>query len=303
MYAVIGAGGFLGSYIVRNLMGRTDEEILATTRAERIPEDGKVTWVRCDVSDKSSLTYLAQRINRGKKVKIIYLPAYFNTGSRYDRRAAWQVNIVDYAEFLSMIDGFDAFYSVSTDMVFSEDSDAPYREDAPVSPLNDYARHKIAEEGMAAAAGVRVVRLPVMMGRSLSPHKKHFFDEIIEQNRRGVPMKFFSDVWRSIIDFNTAAGAILDLMECREAADFPIVNIAGDEALSKYDVALRMARHYRLDASLMQPVSMHDDTDIWKEKRPGKVLLDNTLVKKLLRRTEMKFSFDDRENTASRRLP
>ena len=32
MYAVIGAGGFLGSHIVRKLAERTDEEILATTR-------------------------------------------------------------------------------------------------------------------------------------------------------------------------------------------------------------------------------------------------------------------------------
>lgn len=293
MYAVIGAGGFLGSYIVRNLMEKTDEEILATTRDERDISDGRIEWMFCDVSDDDSLRSLTRRINEGRNVKIVYLPAFFNTGKEYDRRAAWNMNIVTYARFIALLDGFDVFYSISTDMVFSQDSVTPYKENDAVSPLNDYARQKIAEEAMAAAAGIRIVRLPVMMGRSLSPHKKHFFDEIIERNRKGIPMKFFMDSWRSIIDFNTAAVAILELMESREAASYPIVNIAGDEALSKYDLALRAAERYRLDASLMLPVSMHEDTEIWKDKRPQRILLDNTLVKKLLRRTEMKFSFND----------
>lgn len=293
MYAVIGAGGFLGSYIVRNLMEKTDEEILATTRDERDISEGRIEWMFCDVSDDDSLRSLTRRINEGRHVKIIYLPAFFNTGKEYDRRAAWNMNIVTYARFIALLDGFDVFYSISTDMVFSQDSVTPYKENDAVSPLNDYARQKIAEEAMAAAAGIRIVRLPVMMGRSLSPHKKHFFDEIIERNRKGIPMKFFMDSWRSIIDFNTAAEVILELMESREAASYPIVNIAGDEALSKYDLALRAAERYRLDASLMLPVSMHEDTEIWKDKRPQRILLDNTLVKKLLRRTEMKFSFND----------
>ena len=103
-------------------------------------------------------------------------------------------------------------------------------------------------------------------------------------------MKFFMDSWRSIIDFNTAAEALLELMESREAAAYRIVNIAGDEALSKYDAALRIAKKYDLDTSRILPVSMKDDTEIWKERRPGKILLDNTLVKKLLHRAELKFS-------------
>lgn len=287
MYVVVGASGFLGSYLIKNIKERTDEEIIATGRHRE--DDVGVRWMTCDVSDDESIKNLADTVNRSKHARIIYLPAFFNTGSMYDRRMAWNINVVGYAKFAGMIDGFDAFYSISTDMVFSEDSEIPYREDAALSPLNDYARHKIIEETMAAAAGINVVRLPVMMGRSLSRHKKHFFDDIIEQNRHGRSMKFFTDAWRSIIDFDTAAVAILDLMESREARTCPVVHIAGDEALSKYDMALRIAEEYHLDTSMIIPVSMDEDMEIWKEKRPKKILLDNSLAKKLLHRTEMKF--------------
>ncbi|WP_298068279.1 sugar nucleotide-binding protein [uncultured Mailhella sp.] len=290
MYVVIGAGGFLGSYLIKNLTEKTDEEILAASRDVKNAVEGRIRWVHCDVLNDTSLHSLTQRINRERKRKIIWLPAFFNTCKAYDRYVAWNTNITAYAKFIGMLEGFEVFYSISTDMVFSKDSDIPYREDAAVSPLNDYARHKLAEEAMAAAAGIHIVRLPVMMGRSLSPYKKHFFDEIIENNRRGLGMKFFMDSWRSIIDFNTAAEALLELMESREASAYRIVNIAGDEALSKYDAALRIAKKYDLDTSRILPVSMKDDTEIWKERRPGKILLDNTLVKKLLHRAELKFS-------------
>ena len=70
MYAVIGAGGFLGSYIVRKLMEKTDEEILATTRDERDIVDGRIEWMFCDVSDDDSLRRLTRRINAGRILSI-----------------------------------------------------------------------------------------------------------------------------------------------------------------------------------------------------------------------------------------
>lgn len=293
MYAVIGGDGFLGSYLIKNIIQRTDEKILASTRNKTNIVESWIKWIYCDMTDDDSLRHLVSQINIEQDVKIIYLPAYFNTSKQYDRDIAWNINILSYAKFISMLEKFDRFYSVSTDMLFSQDSDMPYGENAVVSPLNDYAKHKLAEEAMATAAGVNIVRLSVMMGKSLAPHKKHFFDEIIEQNRKGASMKFFTDSWRSIIDFNSVAKAILGLVASSEAAAYPIVNISGDEALSKYEMALRMAEHYRLDKSKILPVSMDEDTEIWQEKRPRKILLDNSLVKKLLHLNEMKFSFND----------
>ena len=58
--------------------------------------------------------------------------------------------------------------------------------------------------------------------------------------------------------------------------------------LSKYDFALRLAEKYGLDKNLVVPISMDNDTKIWTEKRPKKILLDNHLVKHILKLKELK---------------
>lgn len=101
-------------------------------------------------------------------------------------------------------------------------------------------------------------------------------------------MEFFTDSWRSMIDFDTVAKTLIALTNTPEAQKHSVVNVAGDESLSKYDFALRVADKYGLDKSLIVPVSMDGDTMIWKEKRPKKILLDNTLCKRILGLNELK---------------
>lgn len=173
-------------------------------------------------------------------------------------------------------------------MLYKEDRDIPYTEHDEITPMNDYARHKAVEERMLEAKGYNVVRLPVMMGPSLSLVKKHFYDDIVSNLRAGKSMEFFTDSWRSMIDFDTVSQILVKLMETPSAHQYPIVNIAGDEALSKYEFALRLADKYGLDKNLVIPISMDNDTKIWTEKRPKKILLDNSLVKQILNLKELK---------------
>lgn len=59
-------------------------------------------------------------------------------------------------------------------MLYKEDRDIPYTEHDEITPMNDYARHKAVEERMLEAKGYNIVRLPVMMGPSLSLVKNIF---------------------------------------------------------------------------------------------------------------------------------
>ena len=293
MYLIVGANGFFGNYLIKNILQHTDEEILATDVTCPVLEgkEPRLNWIKCDITKTEDIQHLNNLTQEESNLKVIYLPVFFNVNKNpANDKIAWNVNIISYAHFLDIMENMSVFYSISTDMLFKKSRETPYSEEDIPEPLNDYAKHKLIEEKMALAKGYNIVRLPVMMGTSLSPSKKHFYDEIIDTLKSGEKMEFFIDSWRSMIDFNTASETLLRLINTSEAQKYPIVNISGDEGLSKYDYALRVAEKHNLDKSLIIPLSMDSDTHIWKEKRPKKVLLDNKLAKKILNIQEIKIN-------------
>ena len=290
MYLIVGAKGFLGSYLIKNILSMTNDEVVAAdVNYVEMEKNPRLKWKSCDITNEKDIEDLQQSLAGKENIKVIYLPVFFNVNKNpsFDKQA-WKVNVLSFAHFLDIIDKVSACYGISTDMLYKEDRDIPYTEHDEISPMNDYARHKAIEERMLEAKGYNVVRLPVMMGPSLSAVKKHFYDDIVSNLQAGKSMEFFTDSWRSMIDFDTVSQTLIRLIETPSSRQYPIVNIAGDEALSKYDFALRLADKYGLDKNLVVPISMDNDTKIWTEKRPKKILLDNKLVKQILQLNELK---------------
>ena len=290
MYLIVGAKGFLGSSLIKNILSMTKDEVVAAdVNYVETEQEPRLSWQNCDITKEEDVERLREYLKEKNNIKVIYLPVYFNVNKNPEvDKQAWNVNILSFARFLDIFDKVSAFYGISTDMLYKEDRDTPYTEHDEITPMNDYARHKAIEERMLEAKGYNIVRLPVMMGPSLSAVKKHFYDDIVSNLQSGKPMEFFTDSWRSMIDFDTVSQTLIRLIETPEAQQYPIVNIAGDEALSKYDFALRLAEKYGLDKNLVVPISMDNDTKIWTEKRPKKILLDNHLVKHILKLKELK---------------
>ena len=99
----------------------------------------------------------------------------------------------------------------------------------------------------------------------------------------------FTDNLRSIIDFDTASTLLIDLIESKNAKQYKIVNIASDVGISKYDFALLIASKYNLDKSKIIPITMDDENqNIFTAKRAKETLLDNTLIKQILKLDEIK---------------
>ena len=98
----------------------------------------------------------------------------------------------------------------------------------------------------------------------------------------------FEDSYRSTLDFNQCAKLLVMLIEQCGACSEKILNIAGDDVLSKYDVALLMAEKYGLDKKLIKPISVKQNNAIFKAKRANSAVLDNTKIKKILNLKEIK---------------
>lgn len=289
MYLIIGANGFLGSYLIKNILEKTNDKILATDLSI-CENNSRLTWEKCDITNINDLQKIKNITQNEENLKVIFLAAYHKPDLVLQNpKIAWNVNVVALANFLYIMDNIKIMYYPSTEVVYGQGIDGyKFKEDDKLNPANKYGELKTIAERMVNVAGFNVVRFPVLMGPSLAPNKKHFYDEIIEKLQNGEKIEMFKDQFRSMIDFDTASKVVIDLIETPEAQQYKILNIAGDEKLSKYELAIRIADKYNLNKNNIIGISMDTDNKIFTAKRAKETILDNSLVKKILKLNELK---------------
>lgn len=113
MYAVIGANGFLGSYVVKNILEQTTDSVLATTRdLSRVYEKQGLHWEYCDLEDEASVNKVTDIIKTSKTpVKLVYLSAYHHPDQVSKHPIlAWHINVTLLSSFLEKLGGGTKFY-------------------------------------------------------------------------------------------------------------------------------------------------------------------------------------------------
>lgn len=288
MYLIIGASGFLGRYCLKNVLENTNEKIIATY-SQKCPEftNPRVEWVSLDVCDTVALKDLAARVDN--TTKIIYLAAFHHPDKVEEfPELAWNINIVALANAVNLFHKAKCFYYSSTDTVYGEGSkNRKFVENDALNPVNLYGVHKALAEKICLAKGFNVVRFPFIFGTSLVENRPHFFDKIKADLEQGKTVEMFSDSYRSTLSFNQCAYYLVSLIEKFGACPEKIVNIAGDDVMSKYDAALALADKYNLDKNLIKPISVNSINGIFKAKRAASSVLDNGKLKSLLNINEI----------------
>lgn len=288
MYLIIGASGFLGRYCLKNVLENTNEKIIATY-SQKCPEftNPRVEWVSLDVCDTVALKDLSARVDN--TTKIIYLAAFHHPDKVEEfPELAWNINIVALANAVNLFHKAKCFYYSSTDTVYGEGSkNRKFVENDALNPVNLYGVHKALAEKICLAKGFNVVRFPFIFGTSLVENRPHFFDKIKVDLEQGKTVEMFSDSYRSTLSFNQCAYYLVSLIEKFGACPEKIVNIAGDDVMSKYDAAIALADKYNLDKNLIKPISVNSLNGIFKAKRAASSVLDNGKLKSLLNINEI----------------
>ena len=291
MYLIVGASGFVGSYAIREILEKTTDRILATDKnIEGQKNTERVEWIPCDITVHEDLCKLNERLKKEEPVKIVYLAAYHNPDLVLaNPHIAWNINITALSDFLNTVENVKCLFYSSTEMVYKPgEMNVFFKEDTEKKPINAYGRHKMVAEQLVMGYGYNVVRFPFMIGPSILPGKKHFYDVIVETIQNGKTIEMFEDNFKTALDFATAVQTLIALME-KYTEEMPkVLNIAGDEVLSKYDIGIKIADKYGCSRDLIVPISMQNDTKIFTEKRANCTLLDNTAVKEALGIEELK---------------
>ena len=283
-YVVIGAGGFLGSYLLR-LLEQQKHRVIATARGSIDRTNTEhTTWIPCDVTKKADTDRLLHEMRGGSQWTVLYLAACHHPDVvQKDPRGAWHTNITALSAFINSLEDISGFYYPSTDTVYGEGTlKRRFVETDSLAPVNLYGKQKALAEQIVLTYGHHVVRYPFLIGPSLAPGKKHFYDIIRDTIAAGKPMDMFADSYRSAISFRQAAQYLLTLTQMDQKKVPALLNIASDDALSKYDIGRQIAFQYGLDSDLIRPITIAHADGIFEAPRASTTLIDNSCLKKTL---------------------
>ncbi|HYC48267.1 MAG TPA: SDR family oxidoreductase [Burkholderiales bacterium] len=141
-----------------------------------------------------------------------------------------------------------AFVYISTDHLF-RGTRAMHTEDAPPQPVNAYGRVKLLSEAAVAEAHRDALILRTNFFGWGHRYRRSFSDWIYYSLLEGRTITMFDDVFVTPLHADRLALAAHRLLDSRANG---IYNVVGDERVSKYDFAVRLAEAFGLPKALVQ---------------------------------------------------
>lgn len=147
---VTGAGGFIGSHLVRLLL-REDADVYAMSDSVSLVYPirltdlaSRITVVEANVNDRSSLDHVAATV---EPEFVVHLAAFTHVGKSFRRvDENIQTNVQGTVNLLQALDGrYERFVYVGTSEIYG-DVPVPFVEDGPVNPISPYSVAKYAAE-------------------------------------------------------------------------------------------------------------------------------------------------------------
>lgn len=291
MFVIIGGGGYLGNYLIKNIRERGNDKIISTYHSE-ISKNSElnenIEWVHFDMTDQTSIGDLYEKVlaykKEDEKVVCIYTAGYIKPDDcELNPVTAINVNIPPLANILAIFNNiFDVFIFTSTDFVYGESiSEHKFAESDLPKPETVYGAIKYACERIVLSHGYTVVRLPFMFGPSLNKNRKHFFEHIYNTIFEKKVFDVLCDYYESSLDYNTVAHLIIELIyKFNNKIPLDVINIAADEKISKYDIARNYINNNELFYEYIKPLKLND-TNFFVAKRCS-IMMDNSSIKDLL---------------------
>ena len=248
-----GSNGLLGQKLVALLREQPGVALVATSRgpnrlADRYPD---LCYRALDVTDAAQVR---QVLAREQPTHVIHAAALTNVDEcELHRAACWLQNVTAVAHLVAGCARHGIHLThLSTDFIFSGDA-GPLAEDAVPAPVNFYGESKLAAEQLVRAGAGRwaIARTVLVYGVAHRYGRTNLVLWVRDALRAGQPIRVVSDQWRTpTLAEDLAQGCWL---LARQAAQ-GIYHLSSDELLTPYDVALRVADYFGLDAGLIEKV-------------------------------------------------
>ncbi len=247
---ITGLSGFLGFAL---LEGKPlGVEIVGTTRAQPVPADSPgVIWESTALDHPE---YVSELFARHTPDVVIHTAGEANVDrAQDDPISAVQSNVVTTTHLAQACAQHNChLIYISSNAVFSG-SEAPYAEDAPTRPVNNYGLLKVASEQVALALNptTTIVRPILMYGWPTIGGRTNPVHFVVKKLRTGEPIQMVDDVFENPLYVGQCAVAIWNIVSDRHLSVF---HLAGATRVSRFELALATAAAFDLDANLISAV-------------------------------------------------
>lgn len=251
---IVGASGQVGGALYSKLKG--DPEVLGTYSSN--PKSG---LMHMDITSKEGLDEIIKKFNSvilcSAIVNVDYCEMHKDEAARINVEGARKV-----ANVCTRLGKKLVF--MSTDYIF-DGKNGPYSEEASVNPLSAYGKTKLEGEHIVRnVPGSLILRITNAFNWGFD--SRNFFHFAYTSLKDGKPIKGINDQHATPCFSSNLADFVIELLNEDKCG---VYNIGLDEYLTRYDFAVRLADYFRLDKSLISPVTTADLKQIAPRPRFG----------------------------------
>ena len=253
---IIGANGFTGRRILQSLSRQGAYELTGCSLHEDILPGNNYRFVQADMNNHPAIDRLIAEIRPDVVINgsALSVPDYCES----HHEEAYAANVLAVENIARCCEKAGSrFIHLSTDFVFDGKKAELYTETDTPAPVNYYGISKYQGEQAVAAncsnyANVRVV---VVYGKALPGQHGNILQLVKNRMQAGQEIRVVSDQYRTPTWVQDIADGVEKLMHISQNG---IWHICGDECLSIADIAYRVADYFKLDRSLIVPVTTEE---------------------------------------------
>lgn len=260
---ITGANGLLGQHLTKLLIDK-NYQVVATSRGEsRLPfqPSDNYTYHSMDIANAFD-TYAV--MNREKPDVVVHAAAMTQVDDcELQPEQCERINVQGTAQILTDAETFSShFIFISTDFVFDGEQ-GNYKEEDDTLPISLYGFSKLQAESMVQTSDIpfAIVRTCLVYGNLLKGTRSNIVSWVKDSLEQGKTIQVVSDHVRTPTYVEDLAKGIALIIEKKATG---IYHISGKDWLTPYDIALKTAAKYNLDAGKIVKV------DAATFKQPGR---------------------------------
>ncbi len=286
---ITGSNGLLGQKLVTQLskdihqlcgIDLQDAAVLSTPQYE---------YCQGDITSRKEIVGI---VRNWKPDTIIHCAAMTNVDAcETERERCWKINVDGTENICIAASRCNArVIYISTDYVFDGEK-GPYSEDDTPNPTGYYAKSKLAGENLVRGSSENstIIRSIVIYGCGKNV-KSSFVSWLLGELRANKQVRIVDDQWGNSTIAEDLAEAIDRLIVLEKQGLF---HMGGSSFMTRFEMAVKIARHFGLNETLITPISTSD------LNQPAKRPLRSGLI---TTKAEIELSYNFRDLEQSLRL-